>query len=364
MKKIKIKTRHKIYWVIIGNSVISSIAGRIRKAGFNKNLFVVVDENVYKLYELKIRDSFSDVNGKVIIYKLNTGEKSKSFEGLSGIISSLIENNFGRDTLLIAIGGGVTGDLAGFAASVYMRGIQLIHIPTTLLAAVDSSIGGKTGINFSNYKNIIGAFNQPELVLIDTDFLISLPESEINSGLGEVIKYIFLSDKNFYDYIYKHLDKIYSLERDVLNKVIFESVLLKASVVSKDEYEGGLRKILNFGHTFAHAYESSLDYSIKHGEAVCAGIISALFLSHRKGLISEKKLYRFLDIPLKMKLPSMNDIDIRSIIKFMYGDKKNRGDVIQFVLVKDIGKIVTDVSVKESDIIYSVQMTKELINKI
>ena len=363
MKKIKIKTRHKTYPVVIGSSVLNQVTEWIKKYGLFKNLFIVVDENVYNLHKKNITDAFDNTGGKVFFYTLKAGEQSKSIDGLTGIISSLVENNFGRDTLLIAIGGGVTGDIAGFAASVYMRGIQLVQIPTTLLAAVDSSIGGKTGINFNNYKNIIGAFRQPEFVVIDTDFLSSLPETEINSGIGEIIKYGFLTNKNFYDYIYKNFEELYSLDKSILNKVINESVFFKGSVISKDEYEGGLRKILNLGHTFAHAYESHLNYSIKHGEAVCAGIISALFLSYRKGLISEKKLNRFLKLPLKMKLSPVNFSNYESILQFMYGDKKNREGLINFVLIKDIGNIITDVSVKESDITYSIEKTIKVLKQ-
>ncbi len=362
MKKIKIKTKYKNYPVIIGDSVLGLISDLIKDQGLYKNLFIVVDENVFDLYEKYIIDAFVKSDGKINFHKLKSGEHSKSLEGLKGIFSDLIEKKYGRDTLLISIGGGVTGDLAGFAASVYMRGIQLAHIPTTLLAAVDSSIGGKTGINFNTYKNILGAFYQPEFVLIDTKFISSLPNEEINSGVGELIKYAFLTNENFYNYIYKNFDKIYSLEEDILNKVIYESVLFKGSIISKDEFESGLRKILNLGHTFAHAYESYSKYSIKHGEAVAAGIISALLLSYKKGLLSKKNLNKFLKLPLRMKLSSAFSIkEYKSVLNYMYGDKKNREGEIRFILLSGIGNMISDVKVNESDIYYAIEMTEKYL---
>jgi 3-dehydroquinate synthase len=295
---------------------------------------------------------------------IKPGESSKSFRGLSGIFSELIRKQYSRDTLLIAIGGGVTGDLAGFAASSYMRGIQLAHIPTTILASVDSAIGGKTGINFNKYKNIIGAFYQPEFVLVDTDFLKSLPEEEVKSGVGELIKYAFLTNEGFYNYISSNLEKIFSFDKKVLNNIIYESVLFKGSVVSKDEHESGLRKILNLGHTFAHAYESKANLKLKHGEAVIAGIISALFLSFKSGLLSEEKLKKFLKLPLKVKLPSDFKIrDFKSIISFMYGDKKNKGGEINFILLSDIGKIITEAKIESDNIYYALRMAGNLIEK-
>lgn len=364
MKKIKIKTKRKNYIVFIGDSILGLITDIIMEQGLHKNLFIVVDEHVFNIHEKYITDTVIIDNEKIHFYKLKPGENSKSFEGLTNILAELIKYKYGRDTLLISIGGGVTGDLAGFAASVYMRGIQLVHVPTTLLAAVDSAIGGKTGINFNNYKNIFGAFYQPEFVLIDTKFISSLSKEEINSGVGEVIKYAFLTNKNFFTYIYKNFDKIYSLDQNILEKIICESVLFKGSVISNDEFEGGLRKILNLGHTFAHAYESMSNYSIKHGEAVAVGIISALFLSYKTVLLSKKKLNEFLRLPLSMKLSSFPIDDYNSILEFMYRDKKNREGEIRFILLSDIGNIISDVSADKSDIYYALEETKNLISRI
>ncbi len=364
MKKISVHTKDKTYPVFIGHSILSALPNLINDLGLNKNVFIIIDENVLRFYKGYIKSAFKDYSPKIHFYKLNSGESSKSFKHLTKIFSSLIEEKFGRDTLLVGIGGGVTGDLAGYATASYMRGIQLIHVPTTIISASDSAIGGKTGINFDKLKNIIGAFYQPELVLIDTKFLASLPIKEINSGAGELIKYAFLTNRNFYNYINQNFEKIYSFDSNVLNKLIYESVLFKSSVVGKDEKESGLRKILNFGHTFAHAFESQANLKLKHGEAVIAGIISAMHLSNKKGLLSGKDLEKLIELPLKVKLP--NDFlssDIDSIVNFMKGDKKNREGQIRFILLSSIGKIITDVEVKKEDILYAIEKTQQTLRQ-
>ena len=249
----------------------------------------------------------------------------------------------------------MTGDLVGFAASTFMRGVSLIHIPTTLLADVDSSIGGKTGINFNHKKNMIGTFYQPKLVIIDTEFLINLPKAEITSGIGEVIKYAYMSDRNFFNYLKENLDRIFKYDSEVLNEIIFKSASIKASVVSQDEKESGLRKILNLGHTFAHGFESELKFKIKHGEAVIAGIISSLFLSEKLRLITENELNAYLELAAKIKLPKkLQEIDKENVFQIMKSDKKNRNGVIKFVLVSGIGKILLDVEAEKKDVFYAI----------
>lgn len=323
---------------------------------------MVVDKNVMDLYKEYIMDAFTGYGSKICFYKLDPGESSKSFKYLSQIFSLLIEKKFGRDTLLIAVGGGVTGDLAGYAAASYMRGIQIIHIPTTIISASDSAIGGKTGINFNKLKNVIGAFYQPEFVLIDIKFLLSLPLEEVNSGVGELIKYAFLTNRSFYNFMNKNFEEIYSFNFKVLNKLIFESVFFKGSVVAKDEKESGLRKILNFGHTFAHAFESQANLKLKHGEAVIAGIISALHLSNKKELLSKKDLEVLIKLPLKVKLPANFLIrDFNSILSFMYGDKKNREGQLRFILLSGIGNIITDAEVLKEDIFYALEKTNNTL---
>jgi 3-dehydroquinate synthase len=286
-----------------------------------------------------------------------SGEKYKSVERYNSILAFLADNNYGRDSLIVAIGGGVTGDIAGFVASTYLRGIQLVQIPTTLLAAVDSSIGGKTGINFLNRKNIVGTFYQPDFVLTDTVFLDSLPEKEIISGTGEIIKYAFLSDRDFYNDVNDSFDSIISLNTKALNRIIPSCIKMKAEIVTEDEQESGLRKILNLGHTFAHAYESYFDFKIKHGNAVAAGIISSLFLSFKKGIINKTSLNYFLNLPSKIDYECPNYLSKSEIINRMLSDKKNREGKIKFILIKNIGEILIEAEADREEIIYAIQNT-------
>ena len=363
MKKIKIKLLKSSYDILVGSSIYLEIVEVLKKANINKNLFIIIDKNVLRYWEEYIKKPFADYKNKIEYYILKPGEKSKSYLELNKIYSFLLEKNFGRDTLVIAIGGGVTGDLSGFAASTFMRGVQLVHVPTTLLAAVDSSIGGKTGINFNNKKNMVGTFYQPKLVLIDTDFISSLPKIEITSGIGEIIKYTFLSTPDFFEYVNENIEKIYLYEKKVIEEVILKSAQIKSAVVSQDEKESGLRKILNFGHTFAHAIESDLNFKIKHGEAVTAGIISALYLSKKMGILKKNKMRNYLSLPLKINLPKkIAKLNSRNMIDIMRVDKKSRDGKINFVLLSDLGNILVDIQTDKKDIIYAIERMRIIIN--
>jgi 3-dehydroquinate synthase len=363
LKEINVLLKDSSYPVIIGSRILSRLNILFHKYKLNGNILFIIDEKIMEHHGKRIVNEFHSHNGKLIYYILKQGEKSKSYRELHKIYSCLLKNNYGRDSLIIAVGGGVTGDLAGFAAATYMRGIQLVHIPTTLLSMVDSSIGGKTGINFENNKNMIGAFYQPKLVLIDTDFLKTLPKREFTSGLGEVIKYAYLADESFFLYVMANLEKAYRDDEKVLEQFIYNSAAIKAAVVSRDEKESGLRKILNLGHTFAHSFETNLNFKIKHGEAVIAGIISALFLSQKIGLISEKDMNYYLDLPLKVKLPMLlKKPDIDDLVNVMLHDKKNREGKIKFVLVSGLGKIILDAEADKKSVTYAINMMKHALN--
>ncbi len=362
MKKIKVALNENSYPIFVGSSILNLIKREISKLNLNKNIFYIVDENVEKLHGKNIYKNFKNKKIANSFYLLKSGEKSKSYTELNKIYNSLLNNNYGRDTLIIAIGGGVTGDLAGYAASTYMRGIELVHIPTTLLACVDSSIGGKTGINFAKKKNMIGTFYQPKSVFIDTAFLSTLSREEKTSGIGEIIKYAFLSNQNLFNFVSENLDGIYENDSKILEDVILKSASIKAAVVSKDEKEGGLRKILNFGHTFAHAFESDLNFKIKHGEAVIAGIISALYLSNKIGILSKRKLKEYLPLPLGIKLPAkLKNINKENILEIMKTDKKSRSGKIKFVLLSGIGNMLIDVEAGRNDVLFALDRTLETL---
>ncbi len=363
MKKIKVSLKENSYPVFIGSGILNNLEGMLEDLGVNKKLLFIIDKNVEKAHPGRISRLISTGKRKAEYYFLTPGERSKSYTELNRIYSFLINNNYGRDSAIVAVGGGVTGDLAGYAAATFMRGVSLVHIPTTLLAAVDSSIGGKTGINFEKKKNMIGAFYQPKLVLCDVELLGTLPRSELTSGLGEIVKYAFLADEKFYSYVDEKYERIYELDEDVLQKIIYDSAAIKAAVVSQDEKEAGLRKILNLGHTFAHAFETELNFKIKHGEAVDAGIITALFLSNYIGLLGTETLADLLSLPLKIKIPGkLKGINREALFNIMMHDKKNRNSQIKFVLLSGIGKIILDAEAGKKEIFDSLSQMEKIVN--
>ncbi|MBN2571942.1 MAG: 3-dehydroquinate synthase [Ignavibacteriales bacterium] len=365
MKKINNKLPSGNYNIFIGKNILSKLTKEIEHLNLHKNVLFIIDRNVNKYYYKYIFDNIKAKFNKSDSIIINSNELEKRIASAEKIYSQLIQKKYGRDTLLIAIGGGIVGDIAGFVAATYMRGIQYVQIPTTLLAAVDSSVGGKTGVNFGDAKNIVGCFYQPKLVLIDTHFFKTLNQSEIICGMGEVVKYAFLSDVNFYNYLNLNLNKILKLEPNVIEKVIYESIKFKCSVVMQDEREDGLRKILNLGHTFAHALEIAQKYKIKHGQAVIVGIVCSLFLSNRIGYINKENLnlyLKFLNI-FKSKI-KLKNLSTDEMYKIMLKDKKNRNGKIKFVLPIEIGKIFIDAECSVSLIIDSIsESIKFFVNK-
>ena len=357
MKKIIVLKGNESYEVHSGMGSFKQFPDLIVQKGLNTNILFVIDENVMKFHSERLKSVIEKSSPTNNIYIMPSGEKNKSMDRYNEILSFMSEHNYGRDSLIAAIGGGVTGDIAGFVASSYMRGVQLVQIPTTLLAAVDSSVGGKTGINFLNRKNIVGTFYQPDFVLTDTEFLGTLPEDEVISGTGEIIKYAFLSDREFYNDVNSSFNSITSLNHETINRIIPVCIQIKAEIVTEDEQESGLRKILNLGHTFAHAYESYFDFRLKHGNAVAAGIISSLFLSFKKGIINKASLDHFLKLPSKINNNCPGSPPGDEIIKLMLSDKKNKEGRIKFILVKEIGEILIEVEALREEIIYAAQNT-------
>jgi 3-dehydroquinate synthase len=245
-----------------------------------------------------------------------------------------------RRSAVIALGGGVIGDLAGYAAATYLRGIPLIQVPTTLLAQVDSSVGGKTGVNLREGKNLVGAFYQPSLVVADTQTLESLPPRQLRAGLSEVVKYGMIADSELFGYIESHLDQVLRAEEEPLTFLVTWSCAIKAKVVEQDEREEGLRAILNFGHTVGHAIEAATGYRrLLHGEAVAIGMVVATALSVMRGLCGEEDLHRLRSLLRRIGLPTTSPIDLESIVKSIVYDKKIKNNMIYFVLTKGVGHV-------------------------
>lgn len=361
-KVINVKFSDKRFPIIIGGDSLIKTAEKINNLSVSKCL-IIADQNVLKFHSILIRKTFALLNCKVYSYVFDASEKHKSLMQTEKIYKFLIDNSFDRNSLIIALGGGITGDIAGFAASTFMRGIKIIQIPTTLLAMVDSSVGGKTGVNFKNQKNMIGTFHQPEIVAVYTEFLQTLPKKELLAGAGEIFKYSFLANNNNYNLLKKSLLKLFSSQFLDLENTIHACLRIKANIVENDEREvTGLRKILNLGHTFAHAIEVESNFKLKHGEAVISGIFCALFLSESLGYMSREKLKNILDdfsfIKPNKKLGSIN-VDL--VFNLMKSDKKNSLGKRQFVLIEDIGKIVVDVVPNESSVLSAITNMKTLI---
>ena len=341
--KLKIKTKSQNYPIIIGSNIISNIVKLARNNSVNfKQCLLIVDKNISRKIISKIKKSL--IKKKLYVNYFQASEVNKNQKNVNKILDILLNKNFSREDCLISIGGGITGDVSGFAASQFKRGLKFINIPTTLLSQVDSSIGGKTGINTKYGKNLIGSFYQPNLVISDIQFLKTLPRREIICGYGEILKHSLIANKNFYNFLNRNCLKILNLKSPFIEKAIYESCKIKKGVVEKDEKEKGLRKILNFGHTFAHSYEATMGYSKKlnHGEAVILGMRTALKLSLKNNLLKNKEYNSIINHIANSNLPSnLNKFfkitDLNKILSFMLKDKKNNSNKINLVLLKKIG---------------------------
>jgi shikimate kinase/3-dehydroquinate synthase len=297
------------------------------------------DDRVAALHLPALRRTLTEAGKPFIEVIVPAGEESKSLQQVESVCGRLLEAGFGRDSTLFALGGGVIGDLGGFVAAIYQRGIPFLQIPTTLLAMVDSSVGGKTGVNHALGKNMIGAFYQPRAVVADLDTLDTLPEREFRSGLAEVIKYGLISDPGFFAWLEEHLDAVLAEDSDALSHVIATSCKDKAEVVARDEQEAGRRAILNFGHTFGHAIEAASGYGhYLHGEAVAIGMIMAADLSRRLDLLRESEQQRIYQIVKGAGLPTLCPrLPAEEYLRYMRVDKKAKGGQIRFILLRGIG---------------------------
>ncbi len=307
-----------------------------------KQVAVVTNTTVGPLYLDGLRSTLEGAGVKVLPIVLPDGEAYKNAETLNRIYDALLENRMERKSTLIALGGGVIGDLTGYAAATYLRGVPFIQIPTTLLAQVDSSVGGKTGINHPLGKNMIGAFYQPNLVLADTDTLNTLPDRELSAGLAEVIKYGLIRDPEFLAWLEANMDRLLARDPDALTFAILRSCRNKAEVVAADEREGGIRALLNLGHTFGHAIENGMGYGVwLHGEAVGAGMALAADLSMRLGWLSEADVERVRALLRRARLPDWApDLGVERYLELMGLDKKVEGGRIRFVLLQALGHAV------------------------
>ena len=363
--KLYVKTGNQKYPIFIGNNILNKVKTILKDNLINFNqCLIIIDKNVPKGLINKILNSLS--KKKVFLYYFNSSEKNKDQKSINNILSILLSKNFNRNDCIISVGGGITGDVSGFAASIFKRGLKFVNIPTTLLSQVDSSIGGKTGINSKYGKNLIGAFYQPSLVISDIIFLKSLPKREIVCGYGEILKHAIISDKKFFTFLDINGSQILNLKSPLIEKAIFKSCSIKKKVVEPDEKEMGVRKILNFGHTFAHAYEATLGYSKKlnHGEAVILGIKTAAKFSLSSNILNIKEFNMLENHLNKLNLPRniskfFSIKNLNKILSFMRKDKKNNTNKINLVLIKRIGSPIYKLQFNEKKI--NLFLKKELI---
>lgn len=347
MNTLTVNLNERSYPIFIGQDLLGS--GSLNSFVTGNEVLIVTNETIAPLYLEQVKNSFKDKQCDVCI--LPDGEQFKNLEYFEKIIAHLLEANHHRTTTLVALGGGVVGDMTGFAAASYMRGVNFIQIPTSLLAQVDSSVGGKTGINHPLGKNMIGAFHQPKAVLIDIDTLKTLPDEQFRAGMAEVIKHGLIADAAYFEFLFENADAILAKDAAVLTQVIEGSCQIKANVVSQDERESGIRAILNFGHTIGHAIETAMNYQMLHGDAVFIGMRYALDLSVKHAGLSvesrNKALTLFSKFSAPIDMPSPLDID--TILSNMMRDKKFASS-IKFILLTEIGKAVINTGLVQDDI--------------
>ncbi len=344
MHTVNVPLGERSYDIEIGMS-LDQAGPKIKGLGLGQKLAVVVNPTVKELYGKRLVESLKAQGFMVMSIIIPDGEQYKNLDWANAIYTALLTNAFDRRSGIVALGGGVIGDLAGFAAATYMRGIPFVQVPTTLLAMVDSSVGGKTGVNHPMGKNMIGAFHQPRKVLMDLDVLRTLPKAEFLSGMAEVIKYGVIWDGAFFDYLDSNRDRILGLDADALAHVVRRSCEIKAEVVGRDEREGGLRAVLNFGHTVGHAVEKAENYTMRHGEAVAIGMVYASRLALRTGLCDPlvpervEKLIASYGLPTSLRALSRKPT-VQELMHTLQIDKKAEGGKVKFVLPKSIGEVV------------------------
>lgn len=320
----------------------------------HKKVCIVTDTNVEKLYGEEVKNICEQVAKEVILFSFPAGEESKTLATVENLYQYLIQHKFDRSDMLIALGGGVVGDLTGYAAATYLRGVSFIQIPTTLLAQVDSSIGGKTGVDVNSYKNMVGAFHMPKAVYANLTVLQDLDERQFFNGIAEVMKAGLIKDLKFYTWLISNLYEICEKEIAVLEEMVVRSCIIKKNIVEKDPFEKGERALLNLGHTIGHAIEKELSFQLLHGECISLGIIAAAYISYKKEYLTTEDYYEIRDMFVPFNLPiSIKDLDVDKILQTTKTDKKMSSGQIQFVLLKKIGracidKTVTDEEIKEA----------------
>lgn len=359
MKELFIETP-MIKYPIYVNNTFEQLPLAFEKAGLKgRKLCIITESNVEKLYLEEITNILSP-EYEVCFYSFKAGEKSKNLDTISDFYDYFVEQRLDRKSVLVALGGGVTGDMTGFAAATYMRGIPFVQIPTTLLAQVDSSVGGKTGVDFKGNKNMVGAFYQPHFVYINSKTLNTLPSREYSAGIAEAVKYGYIINKDFLEFCFDNKQALKELNEQAVEQLIYTSCQAKAYVVGQDEKEKGLREILNFGHTFGHSIETLSGFKLLHGECVAIGMVCALYLTMLMGKAEKSDVERLEDILSYFDLPiRAEEFDTQEIYNQMFYDKKTKNGVLNIVLLEKIGQAYTENKLDEALIKKAIKYLKE-----
>lgn len=320
------------------------------KYDYNKKILILTDSNVEKLYLQEVKDLLNNTKTSVFEFVLEAGEESKNLDNVIKCYNALIDNSFSKSDIIIALGGGVVTDLAGFAAATYKRGIILINVPTTLLAMCDAGIGGKCGVDFNDFKNSIGSVYLPQIVYMASKALVTLDNRNYSSGIAEVLKAGLIKDGAFYEWMINNFNEIMDKDMTFVNEMIFKAVSIKQFFVTKDPFDTAERRMLNFGHTIGHALEEYFNFKYSHGECVCLGIIAASYIAFKRQMLSTEEFYEIRDMFVPFDLPiSLDEFDTDKVYSIIGNDKKIDKNGLNFVLLKKIGKavIVNDVTKEE-----------------
>ena len=352
-ERLNILYEKKPCYDIVFTTDFSELVPELQKLDIgSRKVCIITDSHVASLYGEEVMGLLNGYCIKNVLYTFPAGEENKTLDTVRDIYTFLIQEKFDRKDLLLALGGGVVGDITGFAAATYLRGVDFVQVPTTLLSQADSSIGGKTGVDFDGYKNMVGAFNMPKLVYMNVGTLKTLDDRQFFSGFAEIMKHGLIKDASFYEWL---LDKMYEIcDRDVetLLEMVQRSSMVKKLVVEKDPTEKGDRALLNFGHTIGHAIEKYMNFTMTHGECIALGAVAAAFISWKHEWLSMEEYYEIRDMYVPFNLPiSIENIDPQEILKLTKSDKKMEGNTIKFVLLKKVGKAVIDRNVTDEDIL-------------
>lgn len=359
MDSLRVELGENSYDIVFSED-FCALADELAKINSPKKLLVVTDSNVEKLYGYEVTKYLCDRGYDAKLHSFGAGEENKNMQTILGICEACVGHGMDRKSQIIALGGGVVGDMAGFAAAIYMRGISFVQIPTTLLSQSDSSVGGKTGIDFCDAKNILGAFLQPRLVYINVSTLKTLPDEQFVSGMGEVIKHGIIKDREFFEYICENIESIKALDTNTLVALSKKNCSIKADVVSQDEKENGIRAILNFGHTIGHAIESAFEFRMTHGECVGLGMIAVCNIALKRGILLQEDMQKIEDaltsygFRTRVKIPPVD-----MVLSYMDKDKKKQHGALGFVLPLSIGAVEQKSDVTQEEILSALNYISE-----